>query len=445
MGKWGKLIVLAAAVAILLPVVIGVVYVVRFAGSGGELDKRIAEIKANGEPVSASELMDNTIPDDRNAAIIYASIVEEINKPGNEKDFDLLAEFVNSEKRMSTQPTEEQIRVILSRYSVHMQKARQAADIPGCRFKINWEDGFLTDTPHLTAMKRLALLARVEAKFDIKAGRTDEAAQSVLLQMKLAEALRDEPGFLSQARRFTMLGNACDVLESILDKGTITNATANALKERLERLELTESLAQAMKGERAIGISTYDQARLGKIGSNTDAGASNELQQFANNPIVRSALDRDELYYLNEMEKLLDLVRMPYRKVLQKKPERSDAPKYGFISMILLTMPEYVLQSRDTAATQVALARIALALHQHKRSFGSYPSSLRELRHTQDMKAPLDPYSGKSFIYKPRGNRYVLYSVGSDLKDNGGIERDASGPKAVDSKEESDIVWEVVR
>jgi hypothetical protein len=44
---------------------------------------------------------------------------------------------------------------------------------------------------------------------------------------------------------------------------------------------------------------------------------------------------------------------------------------------------------------------------------------------------PRDPWSGKKLLYRAEGAGYVLYSVGYDGADNGGVAKPVSGLQAV--------------
>lgn len=46
---------------------------------------------------------------------------------------------------------------------------------------------------------------------------------------------------------------------------------------------------------------------------------------------------------------------------------------------------------------------------------------------------PLDPFTGKDYIYRKKEKGFIVYSVGEDLKDDGGVEEKGLKP---------DIVWE---
>jgi len=68
-----------------------------------------------------------------------------------------------------------------------------------------------------------------------------------------------------------------------------------------------------------------------------------------------------------------------------------------------------------------------------------YPASLAELRAKLGWKLPEDPFSGKDFIYKRQGKGFILYSIGQNLKDDGGIE------PSKNDRDKGDIVWRMDR
>ncbi|HUW61336.1 MAG TPA: hypothetical protein VMZ06_10040 [Candidatus Bathyarchaeia archaeon] len=62
---------------------------------------------------------------------------------------------------------------------------------------------------------------------------------------------------------------------------------------------------------------------------------------------------------------------------------------------------------------------IAAALEIYRCANGQYPESLESLR-PYFVRLPVDPFTGKPFIYRRQGTDYVLYSCGPDQKDSGG-------------------------
>jgi hypothetical protein len=75
-----------------------------------------------------------------------------------------------------------------------------------------------------------------------------------------------------------------------------------------------------------------------------------------------------------------------------------------------------------TQETQMLDAtRAAIAIERHRLAHGSYPVSLSELVPTYLPAVPVDQYDGKPLRYKLIDGKPLLYSVGCDGKDDGGV------------------------
>ena len=61
------------------------------------------------------------------------------------------------------------------------------------------------------------------------------------------------------------------------------------------------------------------------------------------------------------------------------------------------------------------------ALRLYQVEHGAYPDSLEALVPECLPSVPQDPFGGKPLKYRREGNSYVLYSIGADLKDGGGV------------------------
>ncbi len=70
--------------------------------------------------------------------------------------------------------------------------------------------------------------------------------------------------------------------------------------------------------------------------------------------------------------------------------------------------------------------RAALALKAYQMEHGNYPVSLEELRAKGGWPIDNDPFTGWPLIYRREGNGFIIYSVGPDLFDNGGMDFQAA-------------------
>ena len=79
-----------------------------------------------------------------------------------------------------------------------------------------------------------------------------------------------------------------------------------------------------------------------------------------------------------------------------------------------------VLQEMEE--TRSALARLSFALAAFKAERGRFPAALDELKDEYVKDVPLDLFVDKPLIYRRTDKGYVLYSVGENMTDDGGVE-----------------------
>lgn len=89
-----------------------------------------------------------------------------------------------------------------------------------------------------------------------------------------------------------------------------------------------------------------------------------------------------------------------------------------FMSRYYLSDLDYTLETKCLHNTYVALAQAACALKMYHNDHGDLPVSLEPLVPDYLDRIPRDDFSGASIRYN--ANRGVIYSVGTDLRDNGG-------------------------
>ena len=77
---------------------------------------------------------------------------------------------------------------------------------------------------------------------------------------------------------------------------------------------------------------------------------------------------------------------------------------------------EHVVRTEADANLTVTI----LALELYKRENGQYPESLNSLVPEYLQAVPSDPFTTKPLIYRKEGNKYILYSCGVDMDDDGG-------------------------
>jgi hypothetical protein len=65
-------------------------------------------------------------------------------------------------------------------------------------------------------------------------------------------------------------------------------------------------------------------------------------------------------------------------------------------------------------------SRTGLACRLYKSRNGSYPENLEALIPAILNEIPIDPFTGKPLVYRREGTGFIVYSLGSNQKDDGG-------------------------
>ena len=112
---------------------------------------------------------------------------------------------------------------------------------------------------------------------------------------------------------------------------------------------------------------------------------------------------------------------------------------YNIFTPMLLKAIEKGLEKAARSQASVTLARVACALERHRLAKAGYPESLEQLSPGFLDRLPPDPINGGPLKYRRDApDRFVLYSVGPDGRDDGGV---VSAPGSEKAKETGDIVW----
>jgi hypothetical protein len=82
----------------------------------------------------------------------------------------------------------------------------------------------------------------------------------------------------------------------------------------------------------------------------------------------------------------------------------------------------YMLTAQTRFESQQRLMTVALALAAYRARYEEYPSELAELVPDYLGDLPLDPYSDGPLIYRRNGVGFLLYAVGPNLVDDGGVD-----------------------
>jgi hypothetical protein len=286
----------------------------------------------------------------------------------------------------------------------------------------------------------LATAARVRARH----GDPDEALRLCGVGLALGKSVEQEPLIISDLVRWAMLqfiadsGLAPSLGISRLAKNATppvdpppplpSSAACQGLFMQLGQFPVQPELHRDLLAERADRIWGFDQIRNQPYQAFPDQDPfmpkdfpvkPADWAAFMATPQGEQVLALDEVTYLRRMAQALARADKPWREIAHDPDVFADLPAYCVVSKSTLNLGRQASR-RDGCLAEIGQAQIALALVAYHNQTGQWPASLAQVRQTVGWELPLDPFSGQDFVYRQEGPGFVLYSVGPDLKDDGG-------------------------
>ena len=97
-------------------------------------------------------------------------------------------------------------------------------------------------------------------------------------------------------------------------------------------------------------------------------------------------------------------------------------PGRNYFTSVLVPDLTDPLRAHEAAQMSTRMLTVALALHAYKGEHRDYPSTLDALSPKYVREIPVDLFVNRPLMYRKDGEGYLLYSVGWDMVDNGGVE-----------------------
>lgn len=407
------------------------------------IDAEIAAIRAKGEPVAPEQLIHPPIPDSQNSAIILNQAFAKYPK----KPTSAVLAFIRLHAPTPGAKDD------LARYDGLAPLVERGLQRPQCDFRVDWSKGLVAEHPHYDKLARFAQVLAAMAIVEARGGNAHRAAKLIDDGLRLGELLKDEPVLIGQVIRYDIMSTMTDALAAVLCSCPLAPDDAARIDARLASIHPIPGWANAAVGQRTLGIAVFDEIFgrryptdfMDKPGSTqpakrvTQQGRSMRLRPKL---YARVTWTLDELQYLERMRSLVRSEGQPYAEHMRACPTDYDTytgwARVAVVTCVLL--PPWTSEPAHTASARIAAGRILLRVHAFRARHERYPSQLTELQTTDKWAAPADPYSGKPFIYRRHGNGFILYSIGPNMRDDGGRQL-RSLRRAERLRDNYDITW----
>ncbi len=355
---------------------------------------------------------------------------------------------------ISTKPTAPvnltDVRKVLQASQPALKTLRQAVKLPHMRLT-NWDVenpavAVAVSFPQISQLREFAHLLSAEALWRKQNGDMDGAVDSCIVAFQLTRRMGDEPsliGFLVQGTIFVITERT---LWRVLSDADASPQAYHRLLAELQARDIDRDFTRALQMERAEGVIRWFEL-LQKV-------SLRELQTLSSsNPrwnlafylrSKRTLLAENELLVLRYFERLIAYARKgpPYdlaalnrmnTEIERRVRGTSLLPSgWGGLEVVwqpyevaAILTPVFTTQAFDKAAQYHALQRlmqVAVALRLYRLEHGRCPDDLQALVPKYLPKVPIDPFDGKPLRYHRLAKGFKVWSIGPNLKDDGGME-----------------------
>ncbi len=275
---------------------------------------------------------------------------------------------------------------------------------------------------HYAAFRGMARLLVLEGQVREARGDRGEAASSYLDAMYLGKEM-PRGGPLIGA----LVGYACEAigrrpLWKLADRLSASEArtAAQRMEEQImtRRVPFADTL-QEEKWTSQAGLIELFQQGSSNFASEMIAGGE-QAPWRANLLFQARLLLKGKRRIIRDHARFMDQRIANARHPYAAHPPEPPLPNDPINEMILPVFGQAHIKAVDTE-TQDALLMVALALRAYRAERGRYPARLEELTPVYLKKIAADPFALQGTVkYRRTGDKYLLYSVGPDGRDDGG-------------------------
>jgi len=436
--KRAKIVVCVLALAFLLALGVGLEWTAR-----RKHEAALAAVQSGWK--TPSELSPAPIPAEENAAPLYEQV------------FALLVEEkLDAPSLAALAKNERQVQEYLENNKDALAKLREAVEKPKCRFDVDYSRGFEVLLPHLSNLRTCVRLLAWDALYKRRRGDLPGAVESCSTAWRVGSAVAEEPLLISYLVECALDAIAAGATRQVVEDADLSAELIGRLLGELKAREPQDGrLRTCMEMEKALGLDIFrrvirDPKAFGSVTLGSRGATRSWSDRLIMSPLWRPVFMNDRDAYGRTMSAFLKTLSLPFPQRLDAydlDAEVNNLSRHYVVTRMIAPGLSRVVVEDAAHRARVDTCRLGLALKLFKAKRGAYSKELnelaelgelRELRGEGQAKLPVDPFSGQPYRYVVKGDGFVVYSVGRNRVDDGGVE----DPK---NAQKGDIVFEATK
>ncbi|MCX5634758.1 MAG: hypothetical protein NTW55_02795 [Planctomycetota bacterium] len=414
-----------------------------------------------------------------NAAPLYLEAIRLYAEEPNIAEKKLLS--VIRGKQTPAELTEEEL-TLMKRWIADNNGAfeifKQATNKPYCWWKRQAKNNVMFDMlmPNLSDMRKFGYLLCWRAKLDAATGQIDEAFNDLSTCYRAGMHLKGPRTLIEQLVGISMEALACSTSSVILQDKEIDSPKLQAFQNEFEKLIASDTFTVNFEVEKFCFYDTIQRCF-----TDNGCGSGHFIPGSLNFTNLDSIFDDPNQWNIitytislgyalttaNRCEtiKKFENAYGKYEQWTKTTPWQKHQVNFNagrelgladrsFVKVarhplyyILMPAMEKVIELSYRNKVHCEAVVTTLAIMRYKQDKGDYPETLEQVVEAGYLKElPMDPWSDKPLVYRKTEGNFILYSVGSNFKDDGGqVFRDDKGKVKQWADEGDWVFWPVVK
>lgn len=406
--------------------------------TGRQLEKQLESLRSQGFPLNHRDF-EPKCQDQENAALIWKGaeamfVLEKdewglVNKTLENLFYDRAIDSSSREK----------LKDLITRNQNSLRLIKEATAKPCFKYIDDWDcPPWELQLPNAIKIIQALRLFGIEAVLKAEDGHVTEGLEQCLQGIRFARRYLDEPFLINYLISMSNMQMYTTFINKILSGRALDPETLSLKIKEFDinfwRTALENSLRSELTYSIAIGMSL-----LSGKSPEQELGFWQKKSLWLFRPLVK----RDIRTLLLSWQKTLSMPLFPYyatgetREMVENYSNnfKSSQVIRGYIFPNLTA----TLFKQGRLEAKLLTAQIGIAAKIFHSWEGRYPEKISDLVPDILEKEPLDPFTSKSFVYRQQENGFIVYSLGSNLKDDNG--RDLYQPTRLIADKDDDITW----
>jgi len=396
------------------------------------IQQKLAALRASGEPITDADLakMFALPPAEQDALLLFSNAMEfaAVNRPPSGLTPITGSAATPARGERLNEPALGALRTF---YADTATITNLMPTVPaGTRFGICWEVGVQSvPVAPFVKMRSLMQLLCTRALCAAETGDAEGASEMLTQGFRFAQAIPADSTLVEHMIRDACLGLACSTTERCVNQVPFDDRQLARVLEAIPQPD-TAGFPNTLRVEHCLAIEVFTRIKAGeRLHDLTSARKLKWWQRAWERLRLGRAeySDRDFIAYLDLVPSLQQALKTPVAQAIPEFTRLFDVYRTNVTSETGHAVhPSWskALSKHYEIEAQVAATKCALAIERFRLTHrGQLPSSTQTLVPEVLASLPRDLFDDQPLRFKPLTNGWVVYSIGPDGLDSGGLER----------------------